>query len=89
MKRTQLKENLNNSLACRRSDFIYTMATRSASVDTALKSVVQKHTDWSTLFSKSDFFTMTGFLDVVFISGRKVVIQVPIITVLESYETFG
>jgi hypothetical protein len=29
---------------------------------------------------------MTGFLNVVFISGRKAVVQVPIITVLESYE---
>jgi hypothetical protein len=29
---------------------------------------------------------MTGFLNVVFISGRNSVVQVPIITVLESYE---
>jgi hypothetical protein len=29
---------------------------------------------------------MTGFLNVVFISGRKAVVQIPIITVLESYE---
>jgi hypothetical protein len=29
---------------------------------------------------------MTGFLNVVFIIDRKAVVQVPILTILESYE---
>jgi hypothetical protein len=49
------------------------------------KSVAQKHKDQCPLFSKSDI-TMTGFLNVVFISGRKAVVQDPVITVLENYE---